>query len=241
MSEIEFTFKGDPALLVQMLSGLKVTRVNPGVGASPVPGAPMPVTAQQPPPSPPRLTPPTQPYLRTEAPTQAQTQAPTMEPLHVDPVYDQQDGSSNLAPTSYPPENPEVAQSDFDFGQLELKPEAWEAFKTFVLAWLPGFDSPLDEEGKPTEEQPDRLQLLKDLGSGRWAIYIMRWCGHHGSLQGAVFQAFLEAEEVDGASESNIDLVDRVSANIIQVAHAAFPDIIGFHDHSTKWRRELAS
>ena len=230
---IEFSFKGEVSDLIAALQALQGNAGGFRPSESKVPPImPQPVTAQQPPPPAPRLHP------------------PTMEPLHHDPVYGGVGGpsgpspqnlmESNPVPSEYPPQTPEVKEG-FDFGQVPLVSEAWHAFEALTLAWLQGFDSPRDEEGNSTEEQPDRLQLLKDVGSGRWALHIMRWCGHYGSLQGAVYAALTDNLPDLGLPEDIdlIDLADRLSANIVQVAHAAFPDIVGFHDHSTKWKRNL--
>lgn len=173
---------------------------------------------------------------------------PTLEPLHVDPVYggvgapggpDAQNlAASNPVPAAYPPSEPLSGEQGFDFASLPLDQGAWSDFSELIRGWIVNFDAPVDEEGNSTEEQPDRLKLLKAVGSGRWPVFILRWCAHYGSLQGAIYAVFQESTpEV----EDLIDFTDRVSANILQVAHAAFPDIVGFHDHSTKWKRELAS
>ncbi len=116
----------------------------------------------------------------------------------------------------------------FDFGALPLKDEAWEAFRLCVTAWTQNFDGPVDADGVPLTPQPDRLKLLTEIGSGRWPLYILRWIASLGSLQAAVRKAL---------DTDDLDLVDRLSANIVQVSHIAFPDIAGFHDYSTKWSR----
>ncbi|MAH47438.1 hypothetical protein CMI37_16560 [Candidatus Pacearchaeota archaeon] len=166
----------------------------------------------------------------------APASAPTMEELHVDPVYGGVPGpsapgsmgESNPAPVDWPSQDPAMAEG-FDFGSLPCKPEAWEVFEDFVTAWAVNFDA-------TGAEQPDRLALLKALGASRWVMYALRWLAHYGSLQGAIFAA-LQDGPLEG--EDLLDLVDRLSANITQVAHAAFPDIAGFHDYGTKWKRAL--
>jgi hypothetical protein len=230
MSDIKFSFEGPIHLLAQMLRGISAASESPepaGTHTAP-PILPRHVSEQLAPPPTPQVAPPQ--FVRGSTP-----EASTMEPLRTDEVYDHDGISSNPAPTHYPAENPTEGKPDFDFASLPLDEEAWAAFVVFVSAWMVGFGAPLDEKGQSTVEQPDRLLLLKGMGSGRWAIHILRWCAHYGSLQGAV-AVVLGAPDAEA-----IDLVDRVSANISQVAHAAFPDIVGFHDHSTKWRRELAS
>jgi hypothetical protein len=206
MSTVKFSFEGDVATLLRMLKGL-------GLDDEPQEG-----------------------LVHRTVPD-----PPTMEPL--DPVYgDPGPGGaygqnlveSSPAPTAYPPTAPAV-QEGFDFGNLPLDPDAWQEFTLFVMKWAQNFDASPDEEGNPAE-QPDRLALLKELGSGRWSIYVLRWLAHYRSLQGGVYHA-LAGCPVEGAAL--IDLVDRISANIAQVAHAAFPDIADFHDYSTKWKRDL--
>ena len=108
----------------------------------------------------------------------------------------------------------------------------------FVGSWLVGFEAPTDEEGNPTVEQPDRLTLLKNIGSGRWPIPILRWLAQYGSLQGAIYELL---QRKPAPSEDLIEFTNRLSANIAQLAHAGFPDIIAFHDHGTKWRRRITA
>lgn len=175
----------------------------------------------------------------------------TMEPLTVDPVY-------GGVQTAYGPHagtgesNPDPGYREdmnlprgFDFSKLKPNPKAWTEFVATVKLWLEGFDCPLDKDGNPTELQPDRLTALKKLGEGRWPLHILRYCAVYGSLQGAVFKAYEAINWPKGppgtgwATEKDIDLVWRLAANMTQVAHAAFPDLVGFYDHSTKWKREL--
>lgn len=182
--------------------------------------------------------------VRAEAP-------PTMEPLAVDPVYGGiQTASGPHAGTGESNPDPGYREDmnlphGFDFSKLKPNPKAWQAFVETVRLWMGGFDCPLDEKGNPTEPQPDRLTALKKLGEGRWPLHILRYCALYGSLQGAVFQAYEEIKWRKGppgqhwASEEDIDLVWRLAANMTQVAHAAFPDLVGFYDHSTKWKRKL--
>ena len=213
MSAIKFSFEGDVATLLRMLKGLEGPATTANVGAEPVPA----------------------------------TSPPTLEPLHHDTVY--ADGgpegpyAQNLvesapAPTAYPPANPAV-QEGFDFGNLPLDPDAWHEFTKFILRWAVNFDTPLDEDGNSLGEQPDRLDLLKGVGSGRWSIYILRWLAHYKSLQGGIYHALVQAGGCPAEGDALLNLVDRISANITQVAHASFPDIVGFHDYSTKWKRDL--
>lgn len=116
----------------------------------------------------------------------------------------------------------------FDFGALPLKDEAWDTFQEFIDAWMVNFNGPVDEDQKPLTPQPDRLEMLRLMGSCRWTIYILRWIAHYKCLQGAVRKAL---------KTDDLDLVDKVSTTIVQVSHMAFPDIAEFYDNSTRWRR----
>jgi hypothetical protein len=116
----------------------------------------------------------------------------------------------------------------FDFGSLPLKEEAWAEFQTFIDAWMVNFNGPVDENHKPILPQPDRLEMLRVMGSCRWTVFILRWIAHYKCLQGAVRVAL---------KTDDLDLVDKVSTTIVQVSHMAFPDIAGFYDDSTRWRR----
>lgn len=178
----------------------------------------------------------------------------TMDPLHTDPVYGaQQTAQGPHAGTGESNPDPGYREDmniprGFDFASMKPDPEAWIAFSDLVKLWLQGFNCPLDEKGMPTEPQPDRLTALKSLGEGRWPLHILRYCANYGSLQRAVFQVIHERNwpwEKDlpnsmiTPDEEDIALAELVAANIVQVAHAAFPDIIGFYDHSTRWKRNL--
>ena len=212
MSTIEFSFKGSKEDLQIILLALVTPR-----------GAPA-------------ISPPTQP--------------PTLESLEQDPVYlplapgaEEVMEGSNPAPTTYPLQDPPVP-AGFDFGALPCEPEAWAAFVELIGQWMQGFDCGLDEDDNPIEEQPDRLTLLKELSTNRWAIYILRWFAHYGSLQAAVHAALKELELLDlteAEAEADLDFAGKVSGTLVQVSHASFPDLSDFYDHSTKWRRELAS
>jgi hypothetical protein len=254
--QIEFKFKGTPEQLSRMIAALAL-ETYPVPLPLPVTGsyAPQPVSSQQPPPPAPPLTPdnPGQPphgykegYIQGDVPDSmmphgaGKADAPTREKLTVDPMG-QAPGSSIERPggleASTPPLPAPGAQnypSGFDFGSLALHEEAWAEFVGFTEKWVVNFDSPLDEDGNAVEEQPDRLLLLKGLSNSRWSLFVLRWFGHFGSLQGALHKALS-----DLGRDDDIDFIDRVSANITQVSHAAFPDIAGFHDYSTKWKRVL--
>jgi hypothetical protein len=121
---------------------------------------------------------------------------------------------------------------EFDFGALALKPEAHDLLSSTIRAWIRGFED-------PEADQPDRLRLLKHLSESSIAIYVLRWLAEYGSLQAAAY-AILRTDLEGANTESEIlDLIDRLSANIIQISHAVFPDIAGWHDYTTRWKRQL--
>ena len=227
---IKFSFEGSREDLIATLQALQGNTggFRPSVGAVPA-IVPQSVSQQRPPPPPTPLTPPepASDYARV----MPGCDAATMEPLHVDPVYDQADGSSNPAPRFYPEGSPYTEPlAGVDLSKVALNPEAGRIFSEFAKAWVVGFECDLDEEGNPMVEQPDRLTLLKNIGSGEWPAPILRWIGEFGSLQGALHHIL---------GWDDLDRIDRLAANISQVAHAAFPDLVGVHDYSSKWKRKL--
>ena len=133
----------------------------------------------------------------------------------------------------------ESVMAQVDMTTIPLEPEAWENFSTFLTAWLTNFDSPVDKQGNPTEEQPDRIQLMKELGQGRWPIYILRWVLQRGGLQLTILHYLAENEIEAPQGETALDYADRIAMNITQVAHVGFPDLADLYDHSTRWRRSL--
>ena len=100
--------------------------------------------------------------------------------------------------------------------------EAWVIFEDFVRMWVLNFE-------EFDAEQPDRLGALKSLGSGENTIPVLRWVYQYGSLNRAVYEVL-----------GDVDLADAVAANMAQVSHAAFPDLIGFFDYTGRWKRTLA-
>lgn len=264
--KIRFEFEGTPAQLAAMLGGLiqrftgsTLDRLGMTQGdPPPYDYAPQSVSAQQPPPPAPAMNPDKEKYGYGEGYTSKdvpdsmmphgarRANPPTMESLAVDPVYGAgvtvpEGPTSNLASSVPSPEGglPQASVEGFDFAGLELKDEAWSVWTTFVEAWNVNFDGPVDEEGAPTLEQPDRMKLLQALSRDRWGIYILRWIAHYGSLQGAVYHALFAPPTDEAPTSENLDRADRLSANITQVSHAAYPDIGDFHDHSTRWSRTL--
>lgn len=128
------------------------------------------------------------------------------------------------------PYMPEVAV--LDVSKLPLEEEAWKTFKNLVELWLIGF-------GDESASQPDRLSALKDIGSGRWPALVIRWIVEHGTLQASIYQALQESVKSTYTVESATELTEAVAANMAQVAHAAFPDLLTYYDHSTRWKRKI--
>lgn len=103
---------------------------------------------------------------------------------------------------------------------------AWDAFKKLCVTWATNFGV----EGK---EQPDRLEALREIGTGPHVMAILIMAYEVKSLQQLVFQALSESN----VSASSLDFCDSIAANMVQISHLAFPDLAGTYDYSTKWRR----
>lgn len=123
----------------------------------------------------------------------------------------------------------------------EVRYESTEIFFDLVATWSQNFGV----EGP----QPDRLEELRKIGSGRWALPILVMCFELGSLQRLVEKALIHRHLCDpehaGQTETEqavtrqnrLELADRIAANMVQVSHLVFPDLAGTYDYSTKWRR----
>lgn len=155
-------------------------------------------------------------------------------------------GESNPEPNGYFSDEMHVPKG-FDFTALKPDPKAWEAFVSTVELWMQGFECPLDANGNPIYPQPDRLTALKKLGEGQWPIHILRYCATYKSLQRMVFEAYKQVINKGARAsfpnlsytEEEIDYAARIAANMLQMSHAAFPDLAGFYDYSLRWKREL--
>lgn len=86
-------------------------------------------------------------------------------------------------------------------------------------------------EVRPKEPQPDRQELLRALGTGPHVRPILIMAYEIGSLQRLVERALLEG------GVNDLDLADRIAANMVQVSHKVFPDLAGTYDYSTRWKR----
>lgn len=110
---------------------------------------------------------------------------------------------------------------------------------------------------RPAQPQPDRLEALRELGSGRYPRPVLVIAYEIGSLQRMVEKALLEAQPdavihswdlgvLDAPNDDPrhvewLDFIDHVAMNMVQVSHMAFPDLAGTYDYSTRWKREGSS
>lgn len=125
-----------------------------------------------------------------------------------------------------------VPQNTFFKGDLpELSDEKRENslgyFREFCRSWIAGFEE-VDEDGEPVE-QPNRVELMTNLASSRYAYSILILCYEIQALQLLVKQA-LDDMELD------IEYIDRVAAHMVAVSHAGLPDLAGTYDYSARWR-----
>lgn len=112
----------------------------------------------------------------------------------------------------------------------------WSTWKEFVVQWLQNFEV----QGAV---QPDRGELMKNLGSGRHAIPILVMGYEVGSLQKLIVevykQAFNKGSHRWEITSESLDFIERVSGTMCQVSHSGFPDLSGLHDYTLRWRREF--
>lgn len=173
--------------------------------------------------------------------------APEAEPSFLTPTSDATLGAEFDA--SVPPGQPAATQQMSSFGvpipETKIQPkvdlptlspgrreEAWAAFKTFCHAWVQGFE---EADG----EQPDRRQLMEDLGSGQNVVAVLVMGYETESLQRLVEKALLESGvEWGGSPESWLNWVDRVAATMVQISHQGFPELAGTYDFTQRWRRQ---
>lgn len=116
----------------------------------------------------------------------------------------------------------------------ENRQKGWEAFSEVCRQWAKGFDQP--------GPQPDRLELLRSLGSGAATVPVLVMAYEAGSLQRLVQGALLNAEPRLREGFTNeaawLDYVGKIAGNMVQISHMAFPDIEGTYDHTNKWREQ---
>ena len=104
---------------------------------------------------------------------------------------------------------------------------ALDALRAFLVQWLEGWEV----EGVT---QPNRADLMQALGVSRHAMHIVVLGYECLSLQRLVRTALSQtAFPVD-----DLDFIDRLSANLVQVAGlCGFPELAGTYDYSNAWRR----
>lgn len=112
----------------------------------------------------------------------------------------------------------------------EVRAGAWKSFEALVSLWAQNFDLPGD--------QPDRLEALRQAGTGRYTLPVLIMAYEFGSLQRMIEKALIRVgigplED----SEARLDYADKIAANMVQISHLTFPDLAGTYDYSTKWRR----
>ena len=119
----------------------------------------------------------------------------------------------------------------------EMLQEGAHAFGNFVLEWSIGFGAPLDENGKPTVEQPDRQRLLNALmaQSGRAVITYIRSCG---GLARAVRSILLP----DGGTPDQEKWATDLVGNMVQVSSVSNPFLAEtweLYDHDPNRPRDV--
>lgn len=126
----------------------------------------------------------------------------------------------------------------------DLRVEAWRRFVKFCEVWLYGWE-------QPDVTQPDRMQAMAEIGSGRVAYPILVMAYESGSLQNMVARACSDLFAADVETKPNYaklaealpmgaaawnDFIARVTGSMVAASHLAFPDLAGTYDYSTKWR-----
>ena len=131
-----------------------------------------------------------------------------------------------------------AADSELPTISDELRAETTAYFTEFCTQWVQGFDEQ-DKDGNPVP-QPDRVGMMARLGSSRYAHPLLIMCYERGSLQRVVESALRAGspDYVPREGEDWLDWIQAVSALIVNVSHAGFPELAGTLDYSSKWRRE---
>jgi hypothetical protein len=104
---------------------------------------------------------------------------------------------------------------------------SWGIFRSGVETWVQGFEV----EGA---EQPDRLSVIQRWGEGKHTVPILIMAHEARGLQLLVRKALRELNE---PRAEDLEFVNRVAANMIQVCHMGFPDLMGTYDYGTAWTR----
>lgn len=107
----------------------------------------------------------------------------------------------------------------------DLRKEAWDAFVEMVGRWTQNF-------GVYDAPQPDRLNMMQEMGHGRFTLPIVIMAYEAKSLQRLIEKALKDA-----GLKYDLDFVDQIACNMVQVSHMGFPDLAGTYDYSTSWKR----
>lgn len=141
-------------------------------------------------------------------------------------------------PIELPGEPVEDRQADEVEGLPELTAEqradSESYFADFCGTWVKGFGNYDDPD------QPDRLGMIRKLGSGKNLIPLLIRAYEIGSLQRLVEEGFNKHSPVHRMAypkeEDWLDFCDLIAANMVQISHMGAPDLAGTYDYSTKWR-----
>lgn len=144
-----------------------------------------------------------------------------------------------LVKAAHPPSRGEELRAEMLAGLPQItdvqRAAAWAHFVAMCKEWVVGF-------GDLNAVQPDRLELLRDLGTGAWPVPVLVMAYELGGLQLLVEKAFTElwpdAATAYPGRDAWLDYVEQVAGNMVQISHMAFPDIAGTYDHSSKWRKQ---
>ena len=130
------------------------------------------------------------------------------------------------------PKNEKAEKTELGKISPKARAAARKSFKAFCIEWLKGWR----EEG----EQPDREQMMEDVGSGRWVRPVLIMAYEKESLQSFVAELLAEEGKDKGLSSSEwLDWIDQIACNMVQVSHRGFPELAGTYDYTNRWRRRL--
>ncbi len=117
--------------------------------------------------------------------------------------------------------------SDLPTLSPEIRSKAWASFEYLVGVWAENFNQ--------AGPQPDRLEALRQVGSGPYALAVLVMAFEVRSLQRLVEKALIRQNI--GNELDRLELADQIAGNMVQVSHLVYPDLAGTYDYSTKWRR----
>lgn len=127
------------------------------------------------------------------------------------------------------PAQPVIQKNNLPKLSEEVRAGAWKSFEDLITLWCQNFDLPGD--------QPDRLEALRQAGTGRYTLPVLIMAYELGSLQRLIEKALILLAIGPSESAERLDYADKIAANMVQISHLTFPDLAGTYDYSTKWRR----